>query len=412
MPRVKGSATGSVQKYKTKAGYRWRWTIPVSVDPADANSFRTRKSGGGYSSKAQAHSALLDKILELRTQSSDPPSPTAPSIKQLAATWFETLSLAPSTLQGYNKILRNHVNRSLGDISVNELTSARIASFYASLKKTGRRDSKDAGGPLSANTVNKIHVVLAAILDIAVDDGLIQRNPARDQKRVKAPTRRDIRAENIEIRTWSVGELKDFLSWNEATYKDELHLLWRLIGFTGMRRGEAMATKWSDLNFETGTLSVRRAADPAKIRAVKATKTYASRSLPLQPDVIQRLKEWKVLRKQLGETFVEPDSYIFGNLKNELRSPNDISARFSRAMKKYLAHASLTKTPVTLKGLRHSHATQLLEAGINVKVVQERLGHSDIGTTLNIYSHVTATMQENVVEFLTKHFGDSDPIGV
>ena len=81
-------------------------------------------------------------------------------------------------------------------------------------------------------------------------------------------------------------------------------------------------------------------------------------------------------------------------------------------MKKYLAYTSATKIRVTLKGLRHSHATQLLEAGINVKVVQERLGHSDIGTTLNIYAHVTATMQVPVVDFLTSQFGVSENSGV
>lgn len=412
MPRAKGSAKGSLQKYKTNAGIRWRWTIPVPSDPTDSNSPRIRKSGGGFKKRAEADAALTDMILALHSHSSVSVASTAPTVRKLAATWFETLSLAPSTLQGYDKILRNHINRSLGEVPVNELTSAQIASFYAASRKAGRQDLKDAGGRLSANTVNKIHIVLAAILDIAVDDGHIQRNPARDQKRVKAPTRRDIRAENVEIRTWSVSELQDFLSWNECNYKDELHLLWKLIGLTGMRRGEAMAIRWSDLNIETGTLSVRRAADSAKKKAVKATKTYVSRSLPLQREVIVRLMEWKVLRGKLGDAFVDADAYIFGNLHNELRSPNDISARFSRAMKKYLAHTSVTKTRVTLKGLRHSHATQLLEAGINVKVVQERLGHSDISTTLNIYSHVTATMQKNVVDFLTTHFGDTETSGV
>ena len=129
-------------------------------------------------------------------------------------------------------------------------------------------------------------------------------------------------------------------------------------------------------------------------------------------DAVSELKTWKLLRAKLGEKFVSPDAYIFGNLRNELRSPNDISARFSRAVEKYLAYTSATKIRLTLKGLRHSHATQLLEAGINVKVVQERLGHSDIGTTLNIYAHVTATMQVPIVDFLTSHFGESKNSGV
>jgi integrase len=396
------------KKNKTNAGVRWRWTIPVPSDPTDNNSPRIRKSGAGFKKRAEADTALRDMIVALHTTSSVPANPKAPTLEQFAGKWFETLSLAPSTLQGYDKILRNHINPRLGAIAVNEVTSDRIAEFYAALRKSGRRDSKDFGGPLSANTVNKIHNAMAGTLDVAVYDGQIQRNPARDQGRVKAPTRRDIKEANIEVPTWAVAELKDFLSWNENVYKDELHLLWRLVGFTGMRRGEAMAARWSDLNFETGTLSVRRAADPAKKKTVKATKAYASRSLPLHPQVVEWLKAWKQLLAQLGEELVDPDAYIFGNLKNELRSPDDISARFSRSVKKYLAQSSVTKIRVTLKGLRHSHATQLLEAGINVKVVQERLGHSDIGTTLNIYARVTATMQEDVVEFLASHFGDSE----
>jgi integrase len=396
------------KKNKTNAGVRWRWTIPVPSDPTDNNSPRIRKSGAGFKKRAEADTALRDMIVALHTTSSVPANPKAPTLEQFAGKWFETLSLAPSTLQGYDKILRNHINPRLGAIAVNEVTSDRIAEFYAALRKSGRRDSKDFGGPLSANTVNKIHNALAGTLDVAVYDGQIQRNPARDQGRVKAPTRRDIKEANIEVPTWAVAELKDFLSWNENVYKDELHLLWRLVGFTGMRRGEAMAARWSDLNFETGTLSVRRAADPAKKKAVKATKAYASRSLPHHPQVVEWLKAWKQLLAQLGEELVDPDAYIFGNLKNELRSPDDISARFSRSVKKYLAQSSVTRIRVTLKGLRHSHATQLLEAGINVKVVQERLGHSDIGTTLNIYARVTATMQEDVVEFLASHFGDSE----
>jgi integrase len=173
-----------------------------------------------------------------------------------------------------------------------------------------------------------------------------------------------------------------------------------LVSFTGIRRSEAIALKWSDFNSGEAFISVRRAADTATSKTLKPTKTYRSRAIALDSDTINVLAKHKQNRAALGPEFVSPEAFIFGTLKNELRGPNDVTARWSRLIKKALEDVA-NLSPVTLKGLRHTHATLLLQAGINPKIVQERLGHSDIGTTLDIYTHVTPTIQVEAIKRFT-----------
>ena len=147
-------------------------------------------------------------------------------------------------IQGYKKIIRNHIAPQLGGIRTDKLSATRIARHYRELEATGRRDGVNVGKPLSANSVNKAHVVLASLLDAAIDDNLISQNPARKRRTVKAPTGKLIRAARPEIRAWSAEQLHAFLAWNRDVFDDDLHTLWRTIAWTGMRRSEALALRW------------------------------------------------------------------------------------------------------------------------------------------------------------------------
>lgn len=183
---------------------------------------------------------------------------------------------------------------------------------------------------------------------------------------------------------------------------DELFPLWRTLAYSGMRRSEALALRWGDLNFTTGRLGIRRAADVTTRNLAKTTKTGSARVLDLDADTLAVLKAYKAQRGAISLTLVRADAYVFGNNAGEIRSPNEVSRRWtSRVLR---AQAEPDELPrVTLKGLRHTHATLLLELGEHPKVVQERLGHSTITTTMNIYSHVTPTMQKAAVDRFAAH---------
>ncbi len=404
LSRKRTYGRGSVYRYKATTGFRYRWQLVTPVDPDNPKGEKLRASKSGYKTRAEAEDALSAAMA--RVKKKKPALSSKAKMSDVCREWLSELDLANSTIYGYQKIVNNHIVPHLGHLSIGDLRPNQVAKFYKDLKAGGRRDGKDFGGRLSANTVNKIHIVLGALLQDSVQQGLIPDNPARDGVKVKPPTKRQILEESPEETLWSSDELRRFLAWNKDVKADYLHPLWALLALTGMRRGEIVALRWGDLDFRKKSISIRRAADSVVSKAVKSTKTYLSRVIAIDSVTLSILDEYRTARSKLGSEFVLPNSYIFGNLQNELRTPNDLTARWSRLMK--LAQSELEDLPaVTLKGLRHTHATLLLQAGENPKVVQERLGHSDIRTTLNIYSHVTPTIQREALDRFVEWLGKS-----
>lgn len=388
----------------TKGGERWKFQIYVPVDPERPELGDRRLTRGGFLDVEEADEHMQEAIK--KRASSGKFGTEMPTLGAYSAGWISGLRLAASTIQGYEKIVRNHLAPELGTLPLDKITATRIARHYRELEKHGRRDSTGFGKPLSANTVNKVHIVLGAILDAAVDDGLIATNPAKKKRTVNAPTGRQIRAERPEITTWSAAQLHAFLDWDRDVLKDELFTLWRTIAFTGMRRSEALALRWGDFNFKNGKLSLRRAADVTARNKTKSTKTYSARVLDLDADTVAALKSYKAVRGSISLDLARPESYVFGNDAGEIRSPNEVGRRWTYRVER--AQGEIDGLPrITLKGLRHTHATVLLELGEHPKVVQERLGHSTITTTMNIYSHVTPTMQRTAIDRLAQHVADS-----
>lgn len=399
---------GTVYGYETKSGKRWRWQAVAAVTPGNVKSRKTPVGEGGFHTKREAEAALDEGRRRIRDDgfSISQPEVKTPTVEELAEVWIESLRTANSTITGYRKNLRNHIVPYLGHLSVDRVTTETLNKLYKSLQSQGRKDSKQAGGRLKAVTVLKIHQNVRQLFEHARIHGLVEVNVAEDDF-ISVPNMKEVQTEAEEVEVWTVDEVRRVLDWNEQVDCDDLNVLWRFIAKTGVRRGEGVALKWKDLNFEEGLVSIRRAADSANPRKTKPTKTYRSRQISLTRDTVTNLMRYRDQRNQLGGAYVAPGAYVFGTDKNELRGPNDVSRRWSkmvrRAQKEF---GSGVLAWVTLKGLRHSHATHLLQRGIAPKMVQERLGHSNIQTTMNIYSHVTLTIQRGAVRLLEEMWGE------
>ena len=392
---------GSIYAYETGEGTRYRWQAFVPVNPDDGNTQMKRVSKGGFKTAKDANVSMQAALSNVRSGKAALPSSLL--FADYAKTWLDSKKIANSTRAGYEKIIRVHLVPRIGHLKLRDIYATTIAKLYKDLEASGNKGRLTEGMALTANTVNKIHIVLGSILQSAVYDGKLTVNHARNNPHVvMAPTGADILEQQEELQVWNAEELEEFLWW-ASNQADELYPLWHLLAWSGMRRGEAVALKWQDINFKTSTVSIRRSSDSALRKTVKnSTKTKKNRSIKIDDETMDILKGHKSMRSRLGLQAVQADAFVFGNLDGTVRNPGDVGERFSRLVKK--AQTELSGLPhLTIKGLRHTHATLLLEAGVNPKVVQERLGHSNITTTMNIYSHVTPTMQEDAMTRLTKY---------
>lgn len=385
--RSRRRGKGSLQSYQTKAGARWRFQIWIPIDPEQPELGDKKFSRGGFTSADEADDAMQDALRKRKNDETFYGS--IPTLSTYAADWLAGLSLEESTLRGYRRQVNNYIIPSLGTKPLDKLTGPAIKKLYKKLRESGGK----GGAPLGANTIAKTAVNLTAILDSAVEDGYITRNPARHKDVVRdAPKAKDIRREQPEMEVWDADQLRSFLTWNREAYKDPWHVMWLTFARTGMRRGEVVALQWRDLDFKAGRISIRRATDSAKTGKTKLPKSGRSRVIDADALLMSELKAFKATRGAIALDLARPDSFIFGDDDGRLKNPQFVSKAWARRMKQ--ARKVYSDLPeIGVHGLRHTHATLLFQIGETPKVVSERLGHGTISITMDIYQAVLPSMQ-------------------
>lgn len=309
-------------------------------------------------------------------------------LKTYLEQWLEEVhkrTIRLGTYVFYQSILNNHIYPSLGHIQLQKLTAQRLQSFYNS-----KLNEK-----LSPSFIRSMHSILHSALDNAVRWKLISHNVSDD---VSLPQR-----VSYEVQTLTPEQAKNFLTFIQG---HELETLVTLALTTGMRHGEMTALRWSDINFEDSSLFVRRTVKRlGRYKFVEGEpKTDKSKRMIVLPSLtLEKLREHRIrqeeARLKVGPTWQNRD-LVFGNTVGGFQYPHHLLRKFH----KLTDAAGLPR--MRLHDLRHSAATLLLTMGVSAKVVQEILGHSNIGTTMNTYTHVQPAMQKEAMDKIDNLFGE------
>ncbi len=347
----------------------------------DENGKRKQRWIGGFGTRKEAEAACTKTINEINRGSYVTPTKTT-LIEWLCDEWLPMMKsqVKTSTWHSYKRNIELHVVPRIGDRVLKDVSAQILNKLYNDLLTDGK---KNADGGLSPKTVRYIHTTLHKALGDAVDADILGVNPAT---KAKPPKPRATATDKLQF--WRVDELAAFLRHVEGT---RLEALWYLLAMTGMRRGEALGLRWSDIDFDAMRLSVRNTFTSVEYTIVASTpKTHRARVIDLDERTIAKLRAHH--ERQLSEKAEWKNDYVNNDLafprENGTPShPDGITQRFENEVKR----AGLRR--IRLHDLRHTHATIALGAGIPVKVISERLGHETPAFTLKQYAHVIPGMQ-------------------
>lgn len=273
----------------------------------------------------------------------------------------------------------------LGETRLQALTPDQLNAFYGELLRVGRRDGKSG---LSPKTVHNVHVMLHKALHDAVRWGYLPRNVAEFSGPPKQTSSGKV------MRTWTPDELRSFL---EHVSNDPNYAAWVLAANTGMRRGEVLGLRWQDIDFDRRRLSIRQTIISIDYRVeISEPKTARGRrSVALDSGTVTALRAHRAgqnqLKLMLGEAWQDND-LVFCRDDGSPIHPD----RFTQMFDKHVKDSGLPR--IRLHDLRHTHATLALAAGIHPKVVSERLGHSTVAFTMDVYSHAVPSMEAEAAE--------------
>ena len=307
--------------------------------------------------------------------------PDKTTLAQFLTRWLEHIkaNVSPRTHERYSEIANKNLVPLIGAAILTKLKPVQISAAYAKALESGRRDGK---GGLSPRTVHHIHRVLKQALKQAVQWEMLHRNPT---DAVKAP-----KSEKHRITTYDMPQTAVLL---DAVRGTRLFVPTLLAVLCGLRRGEIAALRWRSVDLANAQLAVIESAEQmnGSVR-LKETKSGRARTVALSATVTEELKIHRIRQAQdmlkLGVRLTD-DSFVAALEDGRMMQPTFITHEWVRV----ISGSALPR--IRFHDLRHAHATHMLSSGVHPKVASERLGHSKVGITLDLYSHVMPGMQED-----------------
>lgn len=363
-----------------KVGNTWAFRTDVGKHPVTGKRKQVYK--GNFRTKKIAELAQAEFITKVKNEGYF--TPTNETMEIFVSKWLNTVykhHVKPTTYERAEQVVKCHILPTFAKCEVSSIKTYDVQQFL----------SNKSGDGLSPATVKIIRNVLSKAFQTAIDWELIDKNPT---ERVKGPS---IEKKSKEI--WSAEESKIFLEeCDELRWK----VAFSLALHTGMRRGEVLALKWDNVDFEKYTVKIKESLAYTKEYGLIFTTPKTSnsfREVVIPASLIELLKklnkEQDIMKQRMGTSY-HSFNLVVSTTDGKPVQPRNFARTFDRLIKK----ASVKK--ISLHGLRHTNATLLMKQGINPKIVSERLGHANVGITLDIYSHTDLDMQIETVNKLEK----------
>lgn len=367
------------------AAHKCRGTWEYVLDAGrDSKGRRRQFTKAGYPTRADARRGLQQRLSELQRGVGLDQDDRLTMAQHLDEWLVNKRKLRPSTQKRYADLIELHIKPEIGQVRLRDLSARHVDAMLNALATRPRTK------PLSAASLHRAHAVLRAALNGAVARRLIAYNPALH---IELP------AEHREpARVWTPDQVGRFL---ELVREDRLYALWHLVPMTGMRRGELVGLRWQDVDLDAAQARVaQQVVEVGRTWTVGPPKSRTGRRvLPLDrltTDVLRAHLTLQTAERELWGEAWEDSGYVFTREDGAMLRPSFVSRRFGVLARR----AGLPV--IKLHELRHTSASLALAAGVALKVVSERLGHSTTAITANLYTHVFPAVAQDAADAIAR----------
>lgn len=378
-------------KYQTKNGTKWQFKIFVGLDPQTGKKkYVTRR---GFETKKEANHASI-KYASLADQNKLNTKKDKHRFKDVYLDWYEIYknTVRESTWNRTDGMFQNHILPSFGEKWINTITTRDVQIAVNKWFDTTTANYK------------RWFNYTSSVMEFAIRQEYMTKNPC---KNVILPNRSGQYKES-HPNFWSKEQLNKFLGCIDQQNDMDIYTMFRVLAYTGCRRGELLALEWKDFSSKDKTLRIDKTLTQGEHgkQIVQQPKTRNSkRTITLDAETVAYLERWHhEQHKQmlyLGYNTLNPHQLIFCNTKNGYHSLNTPAKR----LKKIIKDNDL-KSAITIHGFRHSHISALLSAGVPITTVQMRMGHASPEVTLSVYSNITEQQSREAVDVFARYLAN------
>ncbi|MFK2827197.1 site-specific integrase [Bacillus sp. B190/17] len=378
-------------------GKTWTYKVYMGVDPLTKK--RIYESKGGFKTQREAKAAA--RLIEIQKENGTFIKESDMPFAQFAKDWLKTYSrsgVKVSSVRAREKEMKHFISV-WGPYPISKIT-----------KKMYQKRIIDLSEQYSHNYLDGIHACGRMVFRQALELGLLKVNPTENFKLPKKQqTVEELEKAEEDIIFLEKEELAHFLKLAHSEGLEMDNLIFTTLSYTGLRIGELLALKWVDFNEKQGTLRITKTVyNPSnnyeKYQLLTPKTKGSVRTIRINDKLINMLKKHKIKQNEIklkNRLIYQDNGFIFAREDGHPQLRKVVDTRLKRLLKK----AEIEKN-ITPHSFRHTHTSLLLEAGVGIKEIQQRLGHTDINTTMNIYAHMTANMEEKASQKFDKLMED------